>query len=263
MREHVGRPERVWQVAEVMNVAYGKAATVQNAEYLKKKWPVATDDGHIFQDCDFFAAASNDVTEGEQEHNHPPPAAVALAAPPLIVVMEAVAEYTPTLPVTTAVTKPAMADVAEAAQPLNPALPVTTAESDDHQDKMQILKHAIELSPLPEATVMIRKRKGVTTHACEHTGSPYKKQLPEKNENTNTIQSIPKKKKLLHTESYYDERLKRNVKIDNEPSAVKRKWFQSTGTGCRHDNPSTILLQPLKSIRECTSGCMVCRFIRR
>ena len=63
---------------------------------------------------------------------------------------------------------------------------------------------------------MIRKRKGVTTHACEHTGSPYKKQLSEKNENTNKIQSIPKKKKLLHTKSYYDERLKRNVKIDNE-----------------------------------------------
>ena len=52
-----------------------------------RKLPVATDDGHIFQDCDFTAAASNDVTEGEQEHNHPPPAAVALAAPPLIVVM--------------------------------------------------------------------------------------------------------------------------------------------------------------------------------
>ena len=51
---------------------------------------------------------------------------------------------------------------------------------------------------------MIRKRKGVTTHACEHTGSPYKKQLSEKNENTNEIQSIPKKKKLLHKKSYYD-----------------------------------------------------------
>ena len=103
-----------------------------------------------------------------------------------------------TVPVTTAVAKPAMTDVAEAAQPLNPALPVTTAESDDHQDKMHILKHVIELSPLPKATLMFRKRKGVTTHACELTGSPYKKQLSEKTENTNKIQSRPKKNKLLH-----------------------------------------------------------------
>ena len=80
----------------------------------------------------------------------------------------------------------------------------------------------------------------MTTHACELTGSPYKKQLSEKNENTNKIQSRPNKKKLLHTNSYYDERLKRKVKIDKEPSAVKRKWSQSTGTGCRHDIPSTI-----------------------
>ena len=93
MREQVGRPVTVWQVVEVMNVAYGKAATVQNAISGFKKtsglWPLTMD---IFQDCDFTAAASTDVTEGEQEHNHPPPAAAAVAAPPLTAVMKAVAE---------------------------------------------------------------------------------------------------------------------------------------------------------------------------
>ena len=46
MREHVGRPVRVWQVAEVMNVAYGKAAKVQNAASGFKKtglWPLTMD----------------------------------------------------------------------------------------------------------------------------------------------------------------------------------------------------------------------------
>ena len=37
MREHVGRPVRVWQVADVMNVAYGKAAKVKNAVSVFKK----------------------------------------------------------------------------------------------------------------------------------------------------------------------------------------------------------------------------------
>ena len=31
MREHVGRPVTTWQVAEIHNVAYRKAASVQNA----------------------------------------------------------------------------------------------------------------------------------------------------------------------------------------------------------------------------------------
>ena len=31
MREHVGRPVTMWQVAEILNVAYRKAAFVQNA----------------------------------------------------------------------------------------------------------------------------------------------------------------------------------------------------------------------------------------
>ena len=31
MREHVGRPVTTWQVGEILNVAYRKAASVQNA----------------------------------------------------------------------------------------------------------------------------------------------------------------------------------------------------------------------------------------
>ena len=31
MREHVGRPVKTWQVAEILNAAYRKAASVQNA----------------------------------------------------------------------------------------------------------------------------------------------------------------------------------------------------------------------------------------
>ena len=31
MREHVGRQVTTWQVAEILNVAYRKAASVQNA----------------------------------------------------------------------------------------------------------------------------------------------------------------------------------------------------------------------------------------
>ena len=31
MREHVGRPVTMWQVAEILNVAHRKAASVQNA----------------------------------------------------------------------------------------------------------------------------------------------------------------------------------------------------------------------------------------
>ena len=55
MREDVGRPV-TWQVAEILNVAYGKAASIQNAVRGFRKtgqWPLTID---LFQDSDFAVA---------------------------------------------------------------------------------------------------------------------------------------------------------------------------------------------------------------
>lgn len=67
MREHVGRPVTTWQVAEILNVAYGKAASVQNAVSGFRKsglWPLTMD---VFQDSDFAAATLTDIVGEVQE----------------------------------------------------------------------------------------------------------------------------------------------------------------------------------------------------
>ena len=70
MREHVGRPVTTRQVAEILNVAYRKAVSVQNAVTGFRKtglWSLTID---IFQDSDFAAATvTNVITEAVQEHN--------------------------------------------------------------------------------------------------------------------------------------------------------------------------------------------------
>lgn len=76
MRQHVGRPVSTWQVAEILNVAYGKAASVQNAVSGFRKaglWPLTMD---VFQDSDFAGSTSTDmVTETGQNQNPTLPAA--------------------------------------------------------------------------------------------------------------------------------------------------------------------------------------------
>ena len=59
---HVGRPVTTWQAAEILNVAYGKAASVQNAVSGFRKsglWPLTIDD---FQDSDYSAATLTDIS---------------------------------------------------------------------------------------------------------------------------------------------------------------------------------------------------------
>ena len=72
MREHVGRPVTTRQVAEILNVAYRKAVSVQNAVTGFRKtglWSL-TIVIDIFQDSDFAAATvTNVITEAVQEHN--------------------------------------------------------------------------------------------------------------------------------------------------------------------------------------------------
>ena len=74
MRKHVGRPVTTWQVAEILNVAYRKAASVQNAVSGFRKaglWSLTID---VFQDSDFAAGTvTNVITEAAQEHNPMPP----------------------------------------------------------------------------------------------------------------------------------------------------------------------------------------------
>lgn len=60
MRCHVGRPVTTWQVAELLNTAYRKAASVQNAVKGFEKtglWPLNRD---VFDDADFVASDPTD-----------------------------------------------------------------------------------------------------------------------------------------------------------------------------------------------------------
>ena len=70
MREHVGRPVTTWQFAEILNVAYRKAASVQNAVSGFRKAGLWSLTIYVFQDPDFVAAmVTNIITEAAQEHN--------------------------------------------------------------------------------------------------------------------------------------------------------------------------------------------------
>ena len=104
MRKHVSRPVTTWQVAEILNVAYGKAASVQNV---------------VFQDSDFTAASvTNVVTEAAQEYNHTPPLTPTVAAPALTaILMVSAQEHNPTPPLTLAVAAPALRAVTTEALP--------------------------------------------------------------------------------------------------------------------------------------------------
>ena len=115
MREHVGRQVTTWQVAEILNVAYRKAASVQNADSGFRKaglWPFTI---YVFQDSDFAAVTvTNVITEAAQEQNPICHLAVTptVAAPALTAVaMVTAQEHNPTPPLTTVVAVPALTAV--------------------------------------------------------------------------------------------------------------------------------------------------------
>ena len=95
MREHVGRPVTMWQVAEILNVAYRKA--VQNAVSGFRKAGLWLMTIYVFQDSNFAAAVvTNVITEAAEEHNPMPPLTPVVATPALTdVAMEAVPELCP------------------------------------------------------------------------------------------------------------------------------------------------------------------------
>ena len=82
-----------WQVAEIHNVAYRKAASVQNAVSGFRKAGMWSFTIYVLQDSDFAAATvTNVMPEAAQEHNPMPPLTPALA----VVVMVIVQEHNPT-----------------------------------------------------------------------------------------------------------------------------------------------------------------------
>ena len=93
MDEHVGRPVTMWQVAEILNVAYRKAASVQNAVSGRS---VVIDHIRIprlrLRNC----YVTNVITEAVEEHTPMPPLTPVVAARALTdVAMEAVPELCP------------------------------------------------------------------------------------------------------------------------------------------------------------------------
>ena len=69
MREHVGRPVTTWQVADILNVTYRKAASVQNAVRDLRKAGLWLLTIYVLQDSDFAAATvCNVFTEAAQPY---------------------------------------------------------------------------------------------------------------------------------------------------------------------------------------------------
>ena len=67
MREHVGRPTKTWKVADIFNVAYRKAASIQNAVSGFMKAGLRSLTIYVVQDSDFTAAkVTNVITEAAQ-----------------------------------------------------------------------------------------------------------------------------------------------------------------------------------------------------
>ena len=65
---------KTWHVAEILNVDYRKAASVQNADSGFGKAGLWSLTIYVFQDSDFAAATvTNVITEAAQEHNPMPP----------------------------------------------------------------------------------------------------------------------------------------------------------------------------------------------
>ena len=128
MREHVGRPVTTWQVAEILNEAYRKAASVQNAVSGFRKEGMRSLTIYVFQGSDFAAAiVTNVITYAAQEHNPMPPLTPVVAAPAVTAVVMVVAqEHNPTPPLTPVVAAPAVtAVVMVVAQEHNPTPPLT------------------------------------------------------------------------------------------------------------------------------------------
>ena len=88
MRERVGRPVTTWQVTEILNVAYRKAASVQNVVSSFRKAGLWSLTIYVFQDSDFAAATvTNVITEAAQEYNPMSPVTTVVAAPALTTVV--------------------------------------------------------------------------------------------------------------------------------------------------------------------------------
>ena len=128
MRGHVGRPVTTWQVAGILNVAYIKAASIQNAVSGFRKAGRLKLTIYVFQDSDFAVAmVTNVITEAAHEHNHTPPLTPVVAAPALTAVaMVTAQEHNPTPPLTPVVAVPALTAVAMVtAQEHNSTPPLT------------------------------------------------------------------------------------------------------------------------------------------
>ena len=102
IRELVDRPVTTWQVAEILNVAYCKVASVQNVVnglMMAGIWSLTR---YVLQDSDIAAATVTKViTEAAQEHNPTPPLTPDVATPALTaVVMVTVQEHNHTSPLT-------------------------------------------------------------------------------------------------------------------------------------------------------------------
>ena len=108
MREHVDRPVTTWQVAEILNVAYRKVASVQNVVICFRMADIWSLNRDVFQDSDIAAATVTKViTEAAQEHNPTPPQTPAVATPALTaVVVVTVQEHNHTSPLTPVVSAP-------------------------------------------------------------------------------------------------------------------------------------------------------------
>ena len=106
-----------WQVAEILNVTYRKAASVQNPVSGFRKAGLAVVIYHI--DFDFTAATvTNVITEAAQEHNPMSPLTPAVAAPALTAVTTVTAQgHNHTQPLTPVVAAPALTAVSMEAVP--------------------------------------------------------------------------------------------------------------------------------------------------
>ncbi|CAM1318676.1 Uncharacterised protein r2_g2668 [Pycnogonum litorale] len=201
MRQHVGRPVTTWQVAEILNVAYGKAASVQNAVSGFRKsglWALTMD---IFQDSDFSPATLTDVSGKVREDAPTSPNSGSSNTQgdstdtgPNVLQINTTSEDVPKSP---HVSSPDTDPVPSVLQintipedlrksPNNPADPTPHAEQLSNvttgiSTKKTIMKHVCEVSPFPKADASVKKRKAgrPTSQACELTGSPYKQTLEE------------------------------------------------------------------------------------
>ena len=151
MREPVDRPVIVWQVAEILNVAYEKTASVHNAVSGFRKsglCPVTID---VFQDSDNISG--NDAPTPANNRSD----IKGVSADPESNIMKREPDTTILLP-----------DVnTENMQVQNADRPAGNG--------ITVVKHVNELSPLPKSSIQRRNRTRPTSQAAELTSNPYKK----------------------------------------------------------------------------------------